>query len=138
MVVLAIGVAVTGGLQRGTATNGPPSENGSEPRPFVLVPLSKTPETWPIDRDPYGLYVYDMATGEVTAVTETGSYSYWLSESELLIQLDNRVTIITSRRAPITHSTSATTWIETRRPSRAQMARALRSVAPAKTSSLLT
>jgi dipeptidyl aminopeptidase/acylaminoacyl peptidase len=68
----------------------------SAPRPFVLVPLSKTPETWPIDRNISGVLVYDTATGRTTVAAEAGGGAYWhswLNESDLLVRLDNRVTI---------------------------------------------
>ena len=65
----------------------------SAPQPFVIVPLSKTPEAWPIDRDIYGVLVLNIATGTVTVATDSGGNAFWLNETELLMRSDNGVMI---------------------------------------------
>ena len=73
-----------------------PSVSVSAPKPFAFVRLSATPEAWPIDRDIYGVLVYDSATGVVTVAAEAGGGSYWsswLNETELLVRIDNSVAL---------------------------------------------
>jgi hypothetical protein len=99
LVALALGVAVMGTPSKSPSTNAtrePSSEMVSAPKSFALVPISRSPEAWPINRTIAAVLVFDSDNGEAVVSAESiggALWSSWLNERELLVRIDNGVAL---------------------------------------------